>query len=294
MSSTAPARRPPRRRRDHGGRIVAIGTVSGSARQDHRRQRPRRGARLHRCAGPVGHDAPRDGNGESHIRQGITTEIIGEGARRPSGPRRDEASFRAVRLAFDWTGFDGYFDKLRERGTSINLGIVRAGRRRVREQVIGMDNRAPTAGRARSARRRSSIGRCSRAPSDSSSALIYPPASYTNTDELIALARSQPSTTASTSRTSAARAFAFKEAIGEAIRIGREAALPVVIYHLKIGAKANWGRMDEFAAAIEDARAQRRRRHGVPVSVHGRRHRACRRRCRDGRRRAAARRCSSA
>ena len=65
-----------------------------------------------------------DGNGESHLRQGITTEIIGEGGS-PAFWTKDTADVDALApfgVAFDWTGFNGYFDRLRQRGTTINVG----------------------------------------------------------------------------------------------------------------------------------------------------------------------------
>ena len=65
-----------------------------------------------------------DGNGESHIRQGITTEIVGEGSTPALWTKEsaDDASIKRFAIAFDWTGFDGYLQSLEKKGTSINLG----------------------------------------------------------------------------------------------------------------------------------------------------------------------------
>src|ERR1051326_3626038 len=84
-----------------------------------------------------------DGNGESHIRQGITTEIIGEGNTPALWTGEQLARFKAQR-GFDWTGFDGYLRTLQSRGTSINLGSF-APIADIRLQVLGMAQRLPTA-----------------------------------------------------------------------------------------------------------------------------------------------------
>jgi N-acyl-D-amino-acid deacylase len=194
-----------------------------------------------------------DGNGESHIRQGITTEIIGE-ANTPALWSSDTmASFRAVRH-YDWTSFDGYLRTIETRGTSINLGSF-APIDQIRQQVLGLENRLPTADELK--REEDILERAMQQGSFGfATALIYPPASYTNTAELVALARVASKYSGIYISHVRGESFRVKEAIGEALEIGREAQLPVVIYHLKIGAKANWGHMDEIRAEIEDARTR--------------------------------------
>ena len=87
-------------------------------------------------------------------------------------------------------------------------------------------------------------------------ALIYPPASYTKTDELVSLAKIASKYGGVYISHVRGESFHVKEAIGEAIQIGAQAQLPVVIYHLKIAAKANWGQMAELRQLIEEARAK--------------------------------------
>src|SRR5207249_1734302 len=87
-------------------------------------------------------------------------------------------------------------------------------------------------------------------------ALIYPPASYTNTDELVALAKVAAKYGGVYISHVRGESFRVKEAIGEAIQIAEQAGLPVVIYHLKIGAKANWGHMAEIRQLVEQAQAR--------------------------------------
>ncbi len=87
-----------------------------------------------------------DGNGESHLRQGITSEIIGEGGSPAFWVQGidDGDSLKPFGVTFDWTGFSGYFERLRERGTTINLGTF-VPATMVRRNIIGLDNRSPTA-----------------------------------------------------------------------------------------------------------------------------------------------------
>ena len=245
-----------------GDRVVAVGAVSG------------RGRRTIDAAGRVvapgfidvqgqsGVTLLADASGESHIRQGITTEIIGEGSTPAlwTADTADRVSIDRYHLQFDWTGFDGYLRALQERGTSINLGSF-APVAAIREQVLGMQNRAATpdelereTGILERAMQQGAFG--------FATALIYPPASYTNTDELTALARVASKYGGIYISHVRGESFRVKEAIGEAIEIGRQAALPVVVYHLKIGAKANWGHMDDIRVEIEHAQAQ-----GVKVTA---------------------------
>jgi N-acyl-D-amino-acid deacylase len=203
-----------------------------------------------------------DGNGESHLRQGITSEIIGEGGS-PAfwAPGSDEgASLAPFGVTFDWTGFAGYFDRLRERGTTINVGTF-VPATAVRRTVIGMDNRPPTAEEL--TRMEAMVDQAMRDGAFGlSSALIYVPGSFAKTDELVALAKVAARHKGIYISHIRGESFNLFNALDEAIGIGRDAGLPVVIYHLKVGAKANWGRMPEALAAIEKANAA-----GVRVSA---------------------------
>jgi dihydroorotase/N-acyl-D-amino-acid deacylase len=208
-----------------------------------------------------------DGNGESHVRQGITTEIVGEGGSPgqltakiiAQDPRYGEW-LAALGLELDWRGFDGWFAKLEERGTSVNVGAF-ASVDLLRAEVVGLDDRAPTSDELGAmgaildrSMREGTFGLAT--------ALAYPPASYTTTDELVALAEiaaSHGGIYASHVRGESGRVF---DAVAEAIAIGERAELPVLIYHLKIAGRPNWGRMPELGALIERARSR-----GVDVSA---------------------------
>jgi N-acyl-D-amino-acid deacylase len=172
-----------------GDRIVAVGAVSGSARQTIDAAGRVVAPGFIDVQGQSGVTLLADGNGESHIRQGITTEIIGEGSTPALWTRDtvDRVSVDRYHLPFDWTGFDGYLRALQNRGTSINLGSF-APVAAIREQVLGMQNRAPTAEELK--REEEILERAMQQGAFGfATALIYPPASYTQTDELVALAR---------------------------------------------------------------------------------------------------------
>ena len=203
-----------------------------------------------------------DGNGESHLRQGITTEIIGEGGS-PAYWTKDTADVEALApfgVAFDWTDADGYFNRLRERGTTINLGTF-VPATAVRRTVIGMDNRPPTA--AELTRMEDMVDQAMQDGAFGlSSALIYVPGSFAQTAELVALAKVAAKYQGIYITHIRGESFNLFNALDEAIGIGRDAGLPVVIFHLKVGAKANWGRMNEALAKIDAAN-----RSGVKVSA---------------------------
>ncbi|MEO8680703.1 MAG: D-aminoacylase [Vicinamibacterales bacterium] len=197
-----------------------------------------------------------DGNGESHLRQGITSEIIGEGSSPAfwTAETADRDALAPFGIAFDWTGFAGYFERLRQRGIAINLGTF-VPATMVRRAVIGLDNRPPTADELK--RMEAMVDQAMRDGAFGlSSALIYVPGSFARTDELVALARVAALHKGIYISHIRGESFNFLNALDEAIGIGRDAHLPVVIFHLKVGAKDNWGRMNEALARIAAASAQ--------------------------------------
>lgn len=203
-----------------------------------------------------------DGNGESHLRQGITSEIIGEGGSPAfwTAETADTDALAPFGVTVDWTGFNGYFERLRQRGIAINLGTL-VPATTVRRTIIGLDNRAPTPDELR--RMEAMVDQAMRDGAFGlSSALIYVPGSFAKTDELVALAKVASKYKGIYISHIRGESFNLFNALDEAIAIGREASLPVVIFHLKVGAKANWGRMNEALAKIDAANAA-----GVAVSA---------------------------
>ncbi|MDO8677419.1 MAG: D-aminoacylase [Acidobacteriota bacterium] len=203
-----------------------------------------------------------DGNGESHLRQGITSEIIGEGGSPAfwTAETADTDALTPFGVSVDWTGFTGYFERLRQRGITINLGTF-VPATMVRRTIIGLDNRAPTPDELQ--RMSAMVDQAMRDGAFGlSSALIYVPGSFAKTDELVALAKVASKYQGIYISHIRGESFNLFNAMDEAIGIGREASLPVVIFHLKVGAKANWGRMSEALAKIDAANAA-----GVAVSA---------------------------
>src|SRR6202162_6265791 len=197
-----------------------------------------------------------DNRSLSKLSQGITTEITGEGG--SIAPQNEKTLSQLApflehyHLIVDWTTLDGYFRRLGKDGTPINLGTY-VGAAQVRESVIGDDNRAPTAAELEQMK-----ALVAQAMKDGalgiSTALIYPPGHYAKTDELIALAQvaaQYGGIYASHMRSEGASEMA---ALDEAIQIGREAHLPVEIFHLKVSGKSRWGTMPRVVAKIQAAR----------------------------------------
>jgi N-acyl-D-aspartate/D-glutamate deacylase len=201
-----------------------------------------------------------DGNGESHIRQGITSEIVGEGST-PGLLRTDSAiSLQPGQRPPEWDSFGGYLRTLERYGTSINLGSF-APIAMVRSEVVGLVNR-PASGEEL-ARMEAIVDRAMRDGAFGlATALIYPPAAFASTDEIVALAKVAARHGGIYISHVRGESFRVKEAIAEAIAIGEQAKLPVVIYHLKVAAKPLWGSMGDVGNIIEAARAR-----GVNVSA---------------------------
>ena len=200
----------------------------------------------------------------SKIYQGITTEITGEGG--SAAPQNDaivremERTYKHLLLDPDWRTLRQYFARLEKQGMGINLASF-VGATQVRAMVLGFDDRQPTPAQldemkklVREAMRDGAMG--------VSTSLQYPPAPYATTDELIALAAEAASLGGIYATHMRSEGDAIMASLDETVRIGREAHIPVEIWHLKVAGKANWGRMGVVIAKINAARAA-----GVDVSA---------------------------
>jgi len=193
----------------------------------------------------------------SKITQGITTEITGEGGSVAPQNSRTIAELKDFldhyKLTIDWTNLDGYFRRLEKQGAGINLGTY-VGAAQVRGMVIGQANRAPTPNELRQMQELvdDAMGE---GAMGISSALIYAPGNYASTEELIALAKIAGERGGIYATHMRNEGDAEMQALEETFRIGREARLPVEIFHLKMAGKQNWGKMPQVLAAIESARA---------------------------------------
>jgi N-acyl-D-amino-acid deacylase len=199
-----------------------------------------------------------DGRSQSDIRQGVTLEVFGEGW--SMGPltekmRNEQLGGQGdLKFAIDWTTLGEYLSGLERKGISPNVASF-VGATTLRIHEIGYDDREPTAEElarmkdlVRQAMREGALG--------VGSSLIYAPAFYAKTPELIELAKAAGEFGGmyiSHMRSEGARLL---EAIDELIQIAREAKVPAEIYHFKAAGKPNWDKTDAAIARVEAARRE--------------------------------------
>ena len=193
----------------------------------------------------------------SKLTQGITTEITGEGQSVAPFEKSDLTErkdfFEHFHLTVDWETLDQYFNRLAKQGAAINLGTF-VGAGQVRKKVLGRVNRAPTADELRDMEEYVGDAMLDGAMGIST-ALIYAPSNYAKTDELIDLAKLASKYNGIYATHMRNEGDEEMQALEETFRIGREANLPVEIFHLKVSGKQNWGKMSQVVSKIEDARA---------------------------------------
>ena len=197
-----------------------------------------------------------DNRAISKLSQGITTEITGEGGSiAPQNALTLEAlqpSIEPYHLKVDWTDLAGYFHRLESQGTPLNLGTY-VGAAQVREAILGDVNRAPTAEELE--KMKSLVAQAMQQGAFGiSTALIYPPGHYAKTEELIELAKVAAQYGGIYASHIRSEGQSETAAIEEALRIGREAHLPVEIFHLKVSGKSRAGGMTKVVAMIQAAR----------------------------------------
>jgi N-acyl-D-amino-acid deacylase len=196
-----------------------------------------------------------DGRSMSELKQGVTTQIFGESS---MGPLSDEMKRRRlaaqgdVKFDIPWTTLGEYLTWLEKRGVSQNFASF-IGAATLRERVIGLEDKPPSPAQLEKmrelARREMEAGALG-----ITTALIYPPAFFAKTDELIELCKVAAKYKGKYTAHIRSEANQLVEAVQETIRIGREAGLPVEIYHLKASGQSNWPKMDQVIAMIEEAR----------------------------------------
>jgi N-acyl-D-aspartate/D-glutamate deacylase len=193
----------------------------------------------------------------SKIFQGITSEITGEGSSiaplNDAIIQSDRSGFEHFKVTPDWRTFRQYFGGLEKQGMGINLASY-VGATQVRRMVLGDDDKQPTPAQleqmqalVREAMKDGTVG--------VSTSLEYAPAPYAKTEELIALAAEASKFGGIYATHMRDESASVLEAIDETLRIGREAHIPVEIWHIKVAGKDNWGRMPEVVAKINAARA---------------------------------------
>lgn len=198
-----------------------------------------------------------DGRSLGEIKQGITTQIFGESSMGPLNDRmrqRRQGNQGDVKFDVGWTTLAEYLTWLEKRGISQNIASF-IGAATIREYVIGLDDKPPTATQldemcelVRKEMEHGALG--------ITTALIYPPAFFAKTDELIELCKVAAKYKGKYTTHMRSEGNQLLEGVQETIRISREAGLPAEIYHLKASGESNWPKMDEAIKVIEAARRQ--------------------------------------
>ena len=197
-----------------------------------------------------------DGRGMSDLLQGVTLEVFGEGW--SEGPLNDSMRADAIRSQnlieydIDWTTLGEYLESLERRGISPNVASF-VGATTVRIHELGYEDRAPTADElermkalVRQAMEEGALGL--------GTSLIYTPAFYADTDELIELAKVAAEYDGMYISHMRSEGNRLLESVDELLRIAREADIRAQIYHLKAAGRSNWHKMDSVIARVEAAR----------------------------------------
>ena len=197
-----------------------------------------------------------DGRSQGEIRQGVTTQIFGEGD--SMGPLTEEMRKRRLEaqgdLKFDipWTSLGDYLRHLEKKGVAQNVASF-IGATTVREYVIGLEDRKPTPAQLDAMR-----ALVRREMEDGAlgigSSLIYAPAFYATTEELIEMCKVAAQYDGKYISHMRSEGNRLIEAVEELLRIAREANIPAEIYHLKAAGARNWPKMDKVLAMVESAR----------------------------------------
>src|SRR5438128_2741114 len=199
-----------------------------------------------------------DGRSQSEIRQGVTTEIMGEGE--SMGPLNDETKKRMLEQQKDikydikWNTLAEYLKYREKRGISCNVASF-IGATTIRENVIGFEDKQPTPQQLDQmrelVRKEMEAGALGIGTS-----LIYPPAFYAKTDELIELCKVAVKYQGKYISHMRSEGNRLLEAVDELIRISREAGIPAEVYHIKAAGQPNWGKIDDLLSQIEAAQKE--------------------------------------
>ncbi len=199
-----------------------------------------------------------DGRSQSDIRQGVTLEVFGEGwSYGPYNEKMKQEELESqgdIKYEIEWTTLGEYLEYLVDRGVSCNVASF-VGATTVRIHEIGYDDRPPTPEElsrmrelVRQAMAEGALG--------VGSSLIYAPAFYAKTDELIELCKVAAEYDGMYISHIRSEGNRLLEAVDELITIAREANIPAEIYHLKASGKPNWEKLDAVISKVEAARAE--------------------------------------
>ncbi len=199
-----------------------------------------------------------DGRSQSDIRQGVTCEVFGEGwSLGPLNERMKKERLEQqgdIKYDISWTTLDQALETLVARGIATNIASF-VGATTVRMHEIGDDDRPPTADEL--ARMRAHVDRAMRDGAlGVGSSLIYAPAAYASTDELVALCEAAAPYGGMYISHMRSEGERLLEGIDELIEIARRARVGAEIYHLKQSGRANWPKLDGAIARVERARSE--------------------------------------
>ena len=199
-----------------------------------------------------------DGRSQSEIRQGITTEIMGEGdSMGPVNDRIRESMLHQqgdVKYDISWTTLADYLRFLEKRGISCNVASF-IGATTIRKYVIGFEDKAPTPEQLEEMRQLVRTEMEAGALGIGTS-LIYPPAFYAKTEELIELCKVAAQYKGKYISHMRSEGNHLLEAFDELVRIAREASIPAELYHIKAAGRKNWGKLDTLLSRIEAAQKE--------------------------------------
>jgi len=197
-----------------------------------------------------------DGRSQSEIRQGVTTEILGEGnSMGPLSPEMKKlmkSTQGDIKYDISWTTLGEYLRFLEKKGVAPNVASF-IGAATPRMYVMGLEDKDPTPEQMEQMRKLvrqemedGALG--------IASALVYAPGSYAKTEELIELCKVAAEYRGIYISHLRSEADHFLEALDELLRIAREANIPAEVYHLKVGGESNWPKLDQAIEKIESAR----------------------------------------
>jgi len=199
-----------------------------------------------------------DGKSQSDIRQGVTLEVMGEGF--SMGPlnermKRDMLQSQGdIKFDVEWTALGEYLEYLERKGVSTNVASF-VGASTVRIYALGYDDRVPSSKELQQMRRL--VGQAMREGAVGvSSALIYAPGVYAETDELVALAEVAGQYGGMYISHLRSEGNNLLEAVDELITISRKANVAAELYHMKVAGKSNWHKLDAMIERIEKARTE--------------------------------------
>lgn len=197
---------------------------------------------------------------ESKVRQGVTTEVIGNCGTSAAPMNSDVKAYRARFMGaqfaggLDWKSMDDYLNVLDNRGASFNV-VPLVGHGTVRQNVMGFEMRAPTLSELRAMTRLVEEA-MEEGAWGISTGLIYPPSCYAKTDEIVELAKVLPKYGGIYFSHIRGEGDTLLDAVKEAIEVGERAEAPVEIAHFKATGRRNWGRTEQSLRLVEEARSR--------------------------------------